>query len=175
MNKTIDKIDLRFDWPGMHQSVARWINACPTCQHARTTSKKQGFPMKNIISSHFNELVQIDHQKICASDSGYTGVLVMIDHYNKLAEAAPCTENTAQETCRILINNWICRYRTPDFIQWDNGFQFTADLTKSLLKRSQISQIFSTLYHPQTNGLLEKQTRTLINMMKMYCHRNMKD
>ena len=23
MNKTIDKIDLRFDWAGMHQSVAR--------------------------------------------------------------------------------------------------------------------------------------------------------
>ena len=27
MNKTIDKIDLSFDWPGMHQSVARWTNA----------------------------------------------------------------------------------------------------------------------------------------------------
>merc|ERR1712117_940848 len=92
----------------------------------------------------FNELVQIDHQKICASDSGYTGILVMIDHYTKLVEAAPCTEYTAEETCRILINNWISRYGTPDFIQSDNGVQFTADLTMSLLKRSQISQIFST-------------------------------
>ena len=97
MNKTINKIDLRFDWPGMHQSVAGWINACPTCQHARTTSKKQSFPMKNIISSQFNELVQIDHQKTCTSDSGYTDILVMIDPYTKLAEAAPCTEYTARK------------------------------------------------------------------------------
>ena len=44
MNKTVDKIDLRFNWPGMHQSVARWINACLACQHARTTSEPQGFP-----------------------------------------------------------------------------------------------------------------------------------
>ena len=127
--------------------------------------------MKNIISSHFNELVQIDHQKICASDSGYTGILVMIDHYTKLAEAAPCTEYTAEETCGILTNIWIFRYGTPDFIQSDNGVQFTAaqfmaDLTKCLLKRSQISQIFSTRYHPQTNGLVERQNRTLINTMR---------
>ena len=104
-------------------------------------------------------------------------MVVMIDHYTKLVEAAPCTEYTAEETCRILINNWISRYGTPDVIQSDNGVQFTADLTKSLLKHSQISQIFSTHYHPQTNGLVERQNRTLINIMKyiMYCHRNMKD
>ena len=113
--------------------------------------------MKNIISSHFNELVQIDHQKICASDIGYTGILVMIDHYTKLAEAAPCTEYKAEETCRILINNWISRYGTPDFIQSDNGVQFTVDLTKSIKTPTNITDILYTL--SSTNQRLSRETK----------------
>ena len=32
-------------------------------------------------------MVQIDHQKICITDSGYNQVLVIIDHFTKYAEA----------------------------------------------------------------------------------------
>ena len=57
------------------------------------------------MTSYFNELVQIDHQKICKTESGYTGILVMIDNYTKLAEAIPCIGYTAEETCSILLNH----------------------------------------------------------------------
>ena len=40
------------------------------------------FPLQSIESSEFNEVVQIDHQKICMTDSGYNQVLV-----TKYAEA----------------------------------------------------------------------------------------
>ena len=47
---------------------------------------------ETIVTSYFNELVEIDHQKICKKESGYTGILMMIDHYTKLAEAIPCMD-----------------------------------------------------------------------------------
>ena len=46
------------------------------------------------------------------------------------------------------------------------------DLTKELMKRS---QAHSTTYHPQTSGLVERQNRTLANMLKVYCSRHMTD
>ena len=43
------------------------------------------------------------HQKIRKTESGYTGILVMIDHYTKLAEAIPCMDYTAvQYTAKSL-------------------------------------------------------------------------
>ena len=39
------------------------------------------------------------------------------------------------------------------------------------MRRSHIAQVYSTTYHPQTNGLLERQNRTLVNMLRVYCSR----
>ena len=49
------------------------------------------------------------------------------------------------------------------------------DLTKELMKRSLIAQAHSTTDHPQTKGLVERQNRTLVNMLRVYCSRYMTD
>ena len=43
------------------------------------------------------------------------------------------------------------------------------------MKRSQVAQAQSTTYHPQTNGLVERQNRTLVTMLRVYCSRYMDD
>ena len=112
-------------------------------------------------------MVQIDHQKICMTESGYNQILVIIDHFTKLAEG--------WETFDHLITHWISRYGCPMTFQSDNGKAFVGDLTKELMKRSHIAQAHSTTYHPQTNGLVERQYRTLVNMLRVYFSRYMTD
>ena len=56
--------------------------------------------------------------------------------------------------------------------QWQG---LVGDLTKELMKRSHIAQAHSTTYHPQTNGLAERQNRTLVNMLSVYSSRYMTD
>ena len=51
-----------------------------------------------------NEVVQIDHQKICMTATGYNQVLELIDYFTKYAEAAPCMTASAEKTCDHLIN-----------------------------------------------------------------------
>ena len=63
----------------------------------------------------------------------------------------------------------------PIKFQSDNGKAFVGDLTKELMKRSQVAQAHSTTYHPQTNGLVERQNRTLVSMLRVYCSRYMDD
>ena len=109
------------------------------------------------------------------TESGYNQILVIIDHFTKLAEAVPCQTASAEETCDHLITHWISRYGCPMTFQSDNGKAFVGDLTKELMKRSHIAQAHSTTYHPQTNGLVERQNRTLLNMLRVYCSRYMTD
>ena len=47
------------------------------------------FPLQSIESSGFNEVVHIDHQKICMTATGNNQVLVMIDHLRKMRRQPP--------------------------------------------------------------------------------------
>ena len=150
-DKVYQRILKRFEWPGMKKACEKWVTACLSFQQVNDP-KKLRFPLQSIESSEFNEVVQIDHQKICTTDSGYNQVLVMIDLITKYAEVVPCITASAEETCDYLINTWIARHGFPMTFQSDNGTAFVGKLTKELMRRSQLAPAHSTTYHPQTNG-----------------------
>ena len=129
-------------------------------QHVKDTRKLR-FPLRSIESSEFNEVVQIDHQTICMTDSGYNQELVMIDHFTKYEKAAPCRTASAED-CNHLINTWIARHGFPMTFQSDYGGAFVGELTK-------VAQAHSLTSHPQTIGLVERQNRTLVSMLRVSC------
>ena len=164
IEKVQQRILHRFDCQGLRKACERWLNACRACLKVKEP-RKMKFPLRSVESSEFNEVVQIDHQKICMTESGYNQILVIIDHFTKLAEAVPCQTASAEETCDHLITHWISRYGCPMTFQSDNGKDFVGDLTKELMKRSDIAQALSTTYHPQTNGL--RTTLHLTNVKRL--------
>ena len=164
----------RFEWPGKKKACEKWNTAYLSCKQVKDPRKLR-FPLQSIESSEFNEVVQIDHQKIFMTYSGYTQVLVMVDHITKYAEAVPCITTSPEETCNHLTNTWIARHGCPMTFQLDNGTAFVGELTKELMMRSQVAKAHSTTYHPQTNGLVERQNRTLVLLLRVYCSRYMTD
>ena len=172
VDKVNNRIQKRFEWPGLKKACEKCIAACLSCQQ---DSRKLRFPLQSVESSGFNEVVQIDHQKICMTATGYNQVLVMIDHFTKYAEAALCMTASAEKTCHHLINVWIAGHGCPITFQSDNGKAFVGDLTRELMKRSQVAQAHSTTYRPQTNGLVERQNRTLLSMLRVHCSCYMDD
>ena len=109
------------------------------------------------------------------TDSGYNQVLVMIDHITKYAEAAPCKTASAEATCHHLINNWIARHGCPMTFQSETGTFFAGKPTRELMRKSQVAQANFTTNHPQKNGLVERQNRTLVSMLRVYCSRYLLD
>ena len=174
IDKVQQRIVHRFDWPGLRKACERWVNACLSCLEVKEPRKTK-FPLKSVEISEFNEVVQIDHQKIYMTDSGYNQILAIIDHFTKLAEAVPCQTASAEETCDHLIPHWISQYGCPMTFQSYNGKAFVGNLTTELMRRSHIAQAHSTTYHPQTNGLVERQNKTLVNMLRVYYSRYMTD
>ena len=76
------------------QACERWVNACLACLQVKDP-RKMKFSLNSVESSEFNEVVQLHHQKICMTESGYNQILVIIDHFTKLAEAGPCQTASA--------------------------------------------------------------------------------
>ena len=170
IEKVYHRVLKSFEWPEMKKACEKWVTAFLSCQQVKDPRRLR-FPLQSIGSSEFNEVVQFHHQKISMTDSGYNQVLVMIDHFTKYAEAVLCITASAEETCDHLVNTWIARHGCPLTFQSDNGTAFAGELTKELMRRSQVAQTHSTTYHPQTNGLVERQKRTLVSMLRVYCSR----
>ncbi len=99
----------------------------------------------------------------------------MVDNFTKFAVAAPYKNADARETCKLIMEYWVSPYGAPIAIQPDNGPQFAASLTAEFLQLIDVIQVHSTPYHPQTNGLVERQNRTLINLLRSICSRKQYD
>ena len=105
------------------------------------------------------------------------GLLVIIDHFTKFAEAIPCAhdEGDAQTTAKLILNKWFARHGTPNRMQSDNATNFTAEIAQELMKASQVTKVTSTPAHPRGNGLVELQNRTLLTLLRVYTSRRMLD
>ena len=68
---------------------------------------------------------------------------------------------TARSCARSLIRHWVACFGVPDTIVTDRGRQFTSELWAELTSCLGISRKLTTSYHPQSNGMVERQHRTL--------------
>ena len=177
ISKVVARIQERHTWPGIRRSVSRYVGQCLTCQQVRDKPGDVRFHLKNIQSGYFNELVQYDHLKICPSDSKNTGILVIIDHFSKFAEAVPCSHHDydAVTTSRLLLQKWFARHGTPTRMQSDNAPNLTAEVSNEFLKAAHVTKVTSTASHPRTQGLVERQNRTLLTLLRVFCSRRMRD
>ena len=60
-------------------------------------------------------------------------------------------------------------------MQSDNETNFTAEKAQELMKASQVTKVTSTPAHPGGNGLVERQNRTLLTLLRVYTSRRMQD
>ena len=128
------------------------------------------YPLQSINSSNFDDLVQFDHFKLCKTESGNTGFLFIINHFTKFSEAVPFAhdEYDAQTMAKIILNKWFAKHGTFARMQSDNATNFTAEVAQELLKASQVTKVTSTPAHPRGNGLVERQNKTLLTLLRVY-------
>ena len=56
-------------------------------------------------------------------------------------------------------------------MQSDNAPNLTAEVSTELMKASQVTKVTSTVGHPRTQGLVERQNRTLLTLLRLFCSR----
>ena len=174
--KVVSRIQERHTWSGIRRSVGQYVSQCLTCQQVRDRPGDVRFHLKNIQSGYFNELVQNDHLKIYPSDNNNTGISVIIDHFSKFAEAVPCSHEDydAVTTSRLLLQKWFARHGTHTRMQSDNAPNLTAEVSNEFMRASQVTKVTSTAGHPRTQGLVERQNRTLLTLLRVFCSRRMR-
>ncbi|MBW0525456.1 hypothetical protein O181_065171 [Austropuccinia psidii MF-1] len=103
-------------------------------------------------------------------DQNYHECLVIADRYSKTPIFLPCHNNdTAMFTALLIWNRVISHTGLFKNIISDRDPKFTSALCTNLHKLLGTKLLFSTAYHPQTDGLEERMIQTLNDMIRRLC------
>lgn len=90
-------------------------------------------------------------------------VIVAIDYFSKWSEARPLKDKSSVSVARFLYDEVICRHGCTKIQISDQGREFVNKLNDELCRLTGTEQRVTSAYHPQANGLVERQNRTIKN------------
>ena len=97
------------------------------------------------------------------------------DHFTKWYEAIPLPDKRAETTANAPLNHWICRFGCPHSIHTDQGRNFESDLFQQLMRRLEFNKTRTTSFHLQSNAVIERMNRTLMNILSKCLDQNQSD
>ncbi|RRT86161.1 hypothetical protein B296_00003610 [Ensete ventricosum] len=93
-------------------------------------------------------------------------LIVGVDYFSKWIEAEPLASITKKQVEGFVWRNIITRFDISRAIITDNGTQFNNPKFKAFCESYRIQLRFSSIAHPQTNGLAEVTNRAILDGLK---------
>ncbi|XP_056627068.1 retrovirus-related Pol polyprotein from transposon 412 isoform X1 [Triplophysa dalaica] len=172
---TLNRFMARFFWPGIHENLRRWCASCPECQlvNPPATPKAPLCPLP---------LVQVPFERIDMdligplerSARGHRFALVLVDYATRYPEAVALRNISAKSVADALFS-LISRVGIPKEILTDQGTAFMSRTLRELYGLLGIKTVRTSVYHPQTDGLVERFNRTLKTMIRKFVHDDAKN
>ena len=175
VHKTYERIREMYYWKGMMKDVRQWISMCMNC------AMKKGIPNKRIVlgSLETSEPLEILGADIIGplpmtpSDNKY--IITFTDHFTRWVEAVPLKTQKAREVAEAYIKAVGCRIGFPRKFLSDRGSNFIGEVMTEVHKIMETTQLKTSSYHPQSNGLTERFNQTIVGILTMYVSQHKTD
>ncbi|CAF4427326.1 unnamed protein product, partial [Didymodactylos carnosus] len=157
-DRTIEKIKKRYFWPSMNKDIANYVQSCNPRRHKLPGALKPIKPPDGVW-----QLLTMDfHGPISpTSKRGNKYIILLTDVLSKFVVARAIRDCSAQTAARFLKEDIITKHGTPRCILTDNGSHFTAKMMDELFQQIGVTHLYSTPYHSQTNGQIERYNSTM--------------
>nr|GEV65783.1 reverse transcriptase domain-containing protein [Tanacetum cinerariifolium] len=154
-------------WLTMHEDAKKEVEKCNSCQIHASVPRFPKTLITSIMASWPFYQCGIDILgPLPFARGGAKFLIVAIDYFTKWIEAKPLVKITGNEVIRFVMDKIICRFGLAWIIITDNGTQLLNDPFKSWCGRFKIHQMNTAVAHPQANGLVERDNRSLMEGIK---------
>ncbi|KAJ8375574.1 hypothetical protein SKAU_G00061540 [Synaphobranchus kaupii] len=173
--KTYERLTMRFYWPGIKKAVEDYCRHCAECQlHSPKVTYRNPLIPLPIIDIPFKRIGMDIVGPLPKSSRGHRYILVILDYATRYPEAIPLRTATGKTVAKELF--MLCsRVGIPEDILTDQGSCFMSNVMKALCQLMKVKQVRTSVYHPQTDGLVERFNKTLKQMMRKLIESDAKD
>ena len=173
IQRTIARVRRSFYWKGMLGDVRQFVENCPVCQMEKSdhTLAKGKLQSTQIPENKWSEISIDSVTDLPLTANNRDTILVTVDKATRMVHLAPCRKNiTATGTAQLLWNTVIRYHGIPRVIYSDRGAQFTAKSWKELWRITGTRLGFSSAYHPQTQGVVERMNAVVSQTLRCLIH-----
>jgi hypothetical protein len=156
-----------FYWPTINIDAKALVRQCEACQ-------KNSEPTESTLNASSLNSTIVATAKVGNGSSGpitnSSGncrfAAVAVDYFTKWVEAKPLANIKATTIQKFFWQNIVCRFGVPRELTFDNGKQFDCYTFKEYCKTLGTHVKFSSVYHPQSNGAVERANGLIISGIK---------
>ena len=162
ITKVINYIKNYYYFKQIDNVVKDVLSSCETCQKRKTYTGKTKEIIEKIEVKEPFENIFIDFcGPFKTTPSGKKYILAMIDQFTKYIVIKAVRSQDDKCLSETLMNSWILKYGPPKQFHVDRGKCFESQVFKNLASKYSIEIVYSSPYHHQANGQIERQFRTI--------------
>lgn len=162
VDKVIKYMKNNFDMDRMTETTKEVIQECEACQRNKVVTTRTKEDTKILQAREIFEKIYID---ICGpwreTRYGEKYIMAIIDQFSRYISLTAIKRQDEDTIEEVILKKWILRFGAPREIHVDCGKSFEAGKIKNMAEKMKAKLIFSSPYHHNTNGIVERQFRTI--------------
>ena len=176
-DKTFATLSKSYFWPNMFRDVNRFTNRCSTCRKAKSKAQYHGLYMPLPIPYQPWEDISMDFVLgLPRTRNGKDSIFVVVDRFSKMAHFIPCNKiDDASHVANLFCREILRLHGVPKTTVSDRDVKFLSYFWKTLCAKLEIKLLFSTAYHPQTDGQTEVTNHTLSALLRVLIKKYIKE
>ena len=176
VKRTLQRLRKCCYWVGMRRDAQEWCRTCEACIRKKgPVSRSQG-PLQIVSVGAPMERVAVDIAgPFPVSAAGNRYIVVLIDYFSKWPEAFPVPNQEAETVARVLVDGVFCRFGVPEEMHSDQGRNFESILFRECCQLLGVRKTRTTPLHPESDGMVERFNRTLVQEMAKRCRHGQAD
>lgn len=169
--KMIARLRKEYHWPGMKKNVAEYLARCLECQHIKAEHQHPAALLQPLPILEWKwETISMDFiTGLPRTKKNNDSIMVVVDKLSKEAHFIPVQSTyRAVQIAHIFMQNVFKLHGLPKTIIFDRDVKFTSTFWKALFTELGTQLNFSTTYHPQTDGQIERVNQVVEDMLRAY-------
>jgi hypothetical protein len=163
---TEERVRMRFWWKNLRKDVRDWVASCKSC----ATKKDPVVPVRAPLTSiaplaKFQRWYTDCVGPLPLTEQGNKFFIIFVESITKYVEIFALPDLKAETTARVFVSGIVLRYGICKELYSDQGTNYTADLMRGIEDILGITPVFSSSFHPMSNGTAERTNRSIIQVM----------
>jgi hypothetical protein len=167
-DKTFIKLKESYFWPGMRADIKIFVDRYRICQHSKGKRQTAGFYQLLPIPDRPWDVVSMDFiLGLLRTQRGFEVIFVVVDRFSNMEHFIPCQKTSdATHIANLFFKEVIRVHRLPRSIVLDRDTKFVGHFWRTLWKNIGTNFLFSSYYHPQTDGQIEVVKKRLGDLLR---------